>query len=135
MYKHLLVAVSLDEERDAQGAMKVAERLCEPDGKISVLHVMEQVPGYIAGYMPEGFRSEVRSNTETRIREFVKNSKQANVVVMEGHAARSILDWSNENDVDCIVLASHRPGMQDLLLGSTATHVVRHAKCAVHVLR
>jgi len=75
MYKHLLVAVSLDEERDAQGAMKVAERLCEPDGKISVLHVMEQVPGYIAGYMPEGFRSEVRSNSRDpypRIRQKLK---------------------------------------------------------------
>jgi len=25
--------------------------------------------------------------------------------------------------------------MQDLLLGSTAAQVVRHAKCAVHVVR
>jgi nucleotide-binding universal stress UspA family protein len=33
------------------------------------------------------------------------------------------------------VIASHRPGMADLLIGSTAAQVVRHAPCAVHVLR
>ena len=56
-------------------------------------------------------------------------------VVVDGHSGRTILDWAGDNDVSCIVIASHRPGMQNLLLGSTATQVVRHAKCAVHVIR
>ncbi|WP_170501927.1 universal stress protein, partial [Ruegeria atlantica] len=37
--------------------------------------------------------------------------------------------------IDCIVLASHKPGMKDFFLGSTAALVVRHARCSVHVLR
>jgi nucleotide-binding universal stress UspA family protein len=56
-------------------------------------------------------------------------------VVIEGHSGRSILDHAAENDVDCIIIASHRPGMQDYFLGSTAAQVVRHATCAVHVVR
>jgi nucleotide-binding universal stress UspA family protein len=59
----------------------------------------------------------------------------AEVQVVDGHSGRTIVDYAAENDIDCIVIASHRPGMQNLLLGSTATQVVRHAKCAVHVLR
>jgi len=56
-------------------------------------------------------------------------------VVIEGHSSRSILNHANSNDADLIIIASHQPGMQDYLLGSTAAKVVRHAKCAVHVLR
>ncbi len=37
--------------------------------------------------------------------------------------------------VDCIVIGSHKPGLSDYLLGSTAARVVRHAPCAVHVYR
>ena len=55
--------------------------------------------------------------------------------MIEGHSGRSILDWAEENGPDLIIIASHRPGMQDLLLGSTASQVVRHARCAVHVVR
>jgi universal stress protein F len=33
------------------------------------------------------------------------------------------------------VIASHRPGIQDYFLGSTASRVVRHANCTVHVMR
>ena len=56
-------------------------------------------------------------------------------LTISGHSGRTILDHASETEADLIVIASHRPGMQTLLLGSTATHVVRHATCAVHVLR
>ena len=60
---------------------------------------------------------------------------QAKGLVVEGHSGRTILDFAEDNGIDLIVVASHRPGMGDMLLGSTATQVVRHANCAVHVLR
>ena len=56
-------------------------------------------------------------------------------VVVDGHSARTILDYAEEHGVDCIVMASHRPDITDYFLGSTAARVVRHAACAVHVLR
>ena len=56
-------------------------------------------------------------------------------LVVDGHSGRTILDYAADAGSDLIVIASHRPGMGDLLMGSTATQVVRHAKCAVHVLR
>ena len=55
--------------------------------------------------------------------------------VIVGHSANGILDYAEKNEIDCIIVASHRPGYQDYFLGSTAARVVRHATCAVHVLR
>jgi len=37
--------------------------------------------------------------------------------------------------VDLIIVGSHKPGLQDYLLGSTAARVVRHAMCSVLVGR
>ena len=55
--------------------------------------------------------------------------------VMIGHPTNTILHWADNNEVDCIVVTSHRPGFTDLLLGSTASRLVRHATCPVMVLR
>jgi nucleotide-binding universal stress UspA family protein len=56
-------------------------------------------------------------------------------MVLYGHPAQSILDFASNNGVECIVIASHKPGLSDYLIGSTAARVVRHAQCAVHVVR
>jgi nucleotide-binding universal stress UspA family protein len=47
----------------------------------------------------------------------------------------TILETAKEIGADLIVIASHRPGLQDYFLGSTAARVVRHAECAVLVDR
>ena len=59
----------------------------------------------------------------------------AGAVLVDGHSGRTILDYAEAKSSDLIVIASHRPGMADMLIGSTAAQVVRHATCAVHVLR
>ena len=62
-------------------------------------------------------------------------AKGAHPVVITGHASRAIMDYAHDNDCDCIVIASHKPGLEDYFLGSTAARVVRHSRCNVHVLR
>ncbi len=58
-----------------------------------------------------------------------------NVVVVVGHAGRTIQDYAERHGSDCIVLASHQPGIHDYFLGSTSAWVARHSKCSVHVIR
>jgi nucleotide-binding universal stress UspA family protein len=48
---------------------------------------------------------------------------------------RSIIDFAKSNNIGCIVIGSHKPGLVDSFLGSMAAWGVRHAKCAVHVHR
>ena len=55
--------------------------------------------------------------------------------VLSGHTPLKILEYATEIGADLIIIASHRPGLQDYFLGSTAARVVRHAECAVLVDR
>jgi len=135
MYKHVLVPVSFDDERDSAGALAVARRLAGDDGRITLLHVVEQVPNYAMSYLPEGFRDQTKQAVKKELADIAATLPNVSSHVVDGHSSRTILDWAEKHKPDCIVIASHRPGMQDMLLGSTAAKVVRHAVCAVHVIR
>ncbi|WP_323784857.1 universal stress protein [Thalassovita sp.] len=135
MYENVLVPVSFEENRDSIGALEIADAIRSDTGKITLLHVMEEVPGYALTYIPADFHDNARQSIAEELVKIAGDMKDMDVRVVDGHSGRTIVDYAEENGVDCIVIASHRPGMQNLLLGSTATQVVRHAQCAVHVLR
>ncbi|WP_170456384.1 universal stress protein [Ruegeria arenilitoris] len=135
MYHNILVPISFDAERDTSGPLKLAKLLATPDAKVTLLHVVEHIPDYAISYMPAEYLTEARSAIQDELNILAAKLPNAKGVVVEGHSGRTILDWAETNKPDLIIMASHRPGMQDLLLGSTATHVVRHASCAVHVVR
>lgn len=135
MYKTVLVPVSFDEDRDAAGAIGIARALCAEGGTVHLLHVVESIPGYAMSYVPKDYLVEARRAIAAELSKMAAPIGNAESHVVEGHSGRTILDWAETHKVDCIVIASHRPGMQDLLLGSTATTVVRHSPCSVHVIR
>ncbi|CUH67302.1 Universal stress protein F [Thalassovita gelatinovora] len=135
MYENVLVPVSFEENRDSIGALEIAGAIRSDTGKITLLHVMEEVPGYALTYIPADFHDSAQLSIAEELTKIAGDIENINVRVVDGHSGRTIVDYAEENGIDCIVIASHRPGMQNLLLGSTATQVVRHAKCAVHVLR
>lgn len=135
MYKKILIPISFDEDRDAEGALKIAQNLLDADGHITLIHVIEVMPGFASSHLPPDFVTKRHAQINAELDTLASTIPGATGVVVSGHAGRAVLDWAHSNDTDCIVIASHRPGMQDLLLGSTACKVVRHATCAVHVLR
>ncbi|MDV7142320.1 universal stress protein [Tropicimonas sp. TH_r6] len=135
MYDNILVPVSFEADRNAREAMDIAQAIRAEGGKITLLHVMEHLPQYATEYLPPDHLEKAREDITGGLSALSENVDAAEVVVVEGHSARTILDYADEAKVDCIVIASHRPGMQDYFLGSTAARVVRHAKCAVHVVR
>ncbi|RDC71353.1 universal stress protein [Rhodovulum sp. 12E13] len=135
MYDNILVPVSFEPDRNAQEAIDIAQGLAEGGADITLLHVMEQIPPYAAAYLPRDHFDQAHQRIAEALATLAEGVPGARVEVISGHAGRSIVDWATEHRVDCIVIASHRPGMADLLIGSTAAQVVRHAPCAVHVLR
>ncbi len=135
MYKNILVPIAFDDDAKVTAALDVARQLADEKTQITLLHVMEHIPGYAITYVPQEYLTESRGAVQSELDDLASKLNHATGVVIEGHSGRSIADFSDTNDIDCIVVASHRPGMQDLLLGSTAAYVVRHAKCAVHVVR
>ncbi|MFW8594402.1 universal stress protein [Cribrihabitans neustonicus] len=135
MYHNILVPISFDPDRDVSGPLKLARLLSTPDARVTLLHVIEQVPAYAISYMPTEFMRDTRDALQAELDGLAQTLPNADGVLIEGHSGRTILDWADQNKPDLIIIASHRPGMQDLLLGSTASQVVRHAACAVHVVR
>jgi nucleotide-binding universal stress UspA family protein len=134
MYKNILVPVALDHERDVTAALGVARKLVAPGGTVTALTVVEAMPAYVLAQMPEG-QAERNLAVAAEQLEGMIGTGEVRAVAVAGHPARSILDHAEAQGVDCIVIASHRPGLQDYFLGSTAARVVRHAPCAVHVVR
>lgn len=135
MYKNVLVPVSFEAGRDAHEALEIAQAIRVAGGKITILHVLEHLPQYASDLLPEDHVDTARQTVTTKLAPLAEGIPDAEIVVVEGHSARKILDYASNHQKDCIVITSHRPGMQDLFLGSTAARVVRHAQCAVHVIR
>ena len=134
MYRNILVPIALDHERDVAAALEVARTLAAEDGMITALTVVEAVPSYILAEFPEGHVERNRDAAAEALKDEVGGA-DVKTVAVTGHSARSILDYAEAHEIDCIVIASHRPGLQDFFLGSTAARVVRHATCSVHVVR
>lgn len=136
MYKNLLVPIVFDESRDIEAAFLAARRLAEDSAAFTVLHVMETLPAYAAAEIPEAVLDRSRNDAQDELSRLADGLPGAEATLVEGHAGRSITDYATENDIDCIVMASHRPrGIRDFFIGSTADWVVRHAGCSVHVIR
>lgn len=135
MYKNILVPVALDHERDVAAALDIARTLAAEGATITALTVVEAVPAYVLAEIPDNAISNNTTAATDALKERIGAADGVNAVAVSGHSARTILDYAEGHGVDCIVIASHRPGLQDYFLGSTAARVVRHAPCAVHVVR
>lgn len=135
MYTNIVVPVSFDEDRDIDAAIDVAKVLKSEGARITLVHVTEFVPGYIADMIPPQTIAARKSEIERLLKELTAKIDNAEGIVLHGSAGRMITAWAKENGADCIVIASHRPNFSDILIGSTAAWVVRHANCAVHVVR
>ena len=136
MYTNILVPIVLDHGDRGSEAVAIARALLRDGGKITLLHVLEEIPAYASNYLPEGLAEQHRKEAIAGLKEIAEASDMAcETEVVRGHSSTSILDYAARHGTDCIVIASHKPGFEDFFLGSTAARVVRHAKCGVHVLR
>jgi nucleotide-binding universal stress UspA family protein len=56
--------------------------------------------------------------------------------VIEGDPRETLLEAAKQEGADLIVVGSHgRTGLEKLLMGSVASHIVAHAPCSVLVVR
>lgn len=135
MYTNILVAVALDHSPDGGKAFEIARLLGGKTARITAMNVIEEIPAYVANQIPTEILANRRVEAEAELKAEIGGLTNVETVVIGGHAGRTIVDYAEETGADCIILSSHRPGLQDYFLGSTANRVVRHAKCAVHVIR
>jgi len=134
MYNHILVPMALDHGYGPQ-AMELAQKLRNDGGQITALHDYEKPQGMVTAYVDDGVVDQGFAAASEKLAARVADQSNTQAQTIMGHSGRTIIDYAAEMGVDCIIMGSHKPGLIDFLLGSTAARVVRHAPCAVHVLR
>ena len=134
MYRNIIVPMALD-HGIADKTIEIARQLLSEGGQITALHVYEAPQGSVGAYIDDDVVQEAFDRAEAQLQDRLSSMPGVKGVIIKGHSGRTIIDTATSMKADCIVLGSHKPGLIDYLLGSTAARVVQHAPCAVHVAR
>jgi len=137
MYKHILFATDLTDETEY--VINKVKTMCGySSAKLSIVHVVEPLPGYSYAYLGiediEGqLLNEARQSME-------KLAGRLNVAkdgqhVEVGPTKTKILKIADEVNADLIICGSHGRHGLSLLLGSTANAILHGAKCDVLTVR
>lgn len=137
-YERLLVPV--DGSDASMVAVDEAVALADQiDASIDALYVVDLAAYH--GFTTEDVAIEALENDgEAALADVEERCRRHDVSVttaMEiGHPADEIVDYANEEGMDCIVMATHgRRGLGHYLLGSVTERVVRHAHVPVLTVR
>jgi len=141
MYKDILLAIDLGAEASWKKAGPTTVEYCKAFG--STLHLLTVVPDFgmsiVSQFFPEGFEEKALEKAKQGLHDWAEEHVPSGVAVQHciGHGTiyEEILKTAEEVDADLIVMASHRPELQDYLLGPNAARVVRHANRSVLVVR
>ncbi len=136
MYKSILLPIDLSEIERARMMIDLARKLAGKDTRIRLLNIVVDIPAFVAAQVP----NEVITTAMSTARETLEGligaaSIKADAEVRSGKPGSTILTSADECGADLIIIGSHKPGLQDYFLGSTAARVVRHAQCSVLVMR
>jgi nucleotide-binding universal stress UspA family protein len=139
------IVVPLDFSQHARLALAYAKALAvTSNARVHLLHVIENViyPDFYPPVWPSGGASseELREESAAHLREAARDLEEAGIRtethVRVGRPATEIVEFAAEQGADLVVIASHGlTGLQYMLLGSVAEHVVRGARSPVLTLK
>ena len=136
MFTKIIVPVDISTLDKGADIFRKAASLLDEGGKIILLHVVEEVPSYLAIDVPADLIENAADEAQDKLVKLRDDTGiDAEIELRSGPPAREILACAKEQGADLIIIASHRPDFSNYLLGSTADRVVRHAVCSVLVRR
>ena len=136
MYKTILVPIDMAHVAKGKANIELAAQHAAAGARIILLNVIEDIPNWAAVELPAGLLDKSRESSLSELKAIATaTGMEMEVEVHTGHSYNTILEVAEEKNADLIIIASHRPGLQDYFLGSTAAKVVRHANCSVLVVR
>lgn len=143
MYKHILIPIDLQEEdeRPRTLALHKAIELCRVyDAQLHVLTVVPDVGMPIVGYyFPTETEDKIVEESERFLHDLVNKNIPDDInvqhLVAQGTVYKRILKMADKIHADLIIMPAQQKKLQDYLIGSNASRVVRYAKCSVLVVR
>lgn len=139
MFSHILVPIN--RVKDVKNALEIAADMCaDSDGKITLIHVVELIQD-----MPKENFTEFYGKLESQAKQDLKPAidiyeRQGLVVeheVLFGKRVKEILDFSQKQKVDLIVLQSHPVNLSDPTTGwgTISYRVAVLAQCPVMLVK
>ncbi|GBD88380.1 putative universal stress protein [bacterium BMS3Abin03] len=145
MFKIKNILLPTDFSSRSKAAVEYAIELADQyKAKLHVLHVLEKTPPVLAirsfdlseEKILESINQEAQKSLDKTVEE-IKNKAAVQIVpvIKKGIDFEEIVNYSEKEEIDIIVIATHgRTGLMHTLIGSVAEKVIRHAKCPVLVI-
>lgn len=137
MYKHILFATDLSDDMEFI-LSKVRSIRGLTGAKLSLIHVVEPLPGYSYAYLGiEDIEGQLIDESRTAL---AKLGEELSVTPQDQHVEvgptkSKILHIAEQIGADLIICGSHGRHGLSLLLGSTANAILHGAKCDVLTVR
>ncbi|MFA6470176.1 MAG: universal stress protein [Bacteroidota bacterium] len=135
------IMVTTDLSTASYSAMEYAAWLAKKEkAKVTLFYSVDNLPTvayHTVDLTFDKFREEILLYERKQLKEFSNTfqpffSTKLQMVITEGNAAQSIVQYAKEHTIDMIIMSTHgRTGIQHVLLGSVAERVVRTSPCPV----
>ncbi len=143
MYKKILAPVDLHAHGYSyQVAYTALEQARLSNAELTLLKISTPIP--TSSTDPEkaaDFKMTMMAEEREALKAFADSlpSEEISViqVIVEGRASEAILDWAGNNEIDLIVMASHKGGNQlgIGMLGTVTSKVAARSKCQVLIVK
>lgn len=144
------ICIALDTSPSAQKVAELGYTYAKAlNAQVTLVHVVNDVSYYTMNYDPiMGYAGFLTSNTlelveglrnesEKFLISSAKHLKGENIKtqVLDGNTADAILEFATTWQADLIVMGTHsRSGLANLLMGSIAVEVVKHAQIPILII-
>lgn len=135
MFNKILIPVALDHERLIAPKLAKARELLAPDGTITLLTVLERVPGFVAEFVTVKSHNNLTAAILEKLKTVADGDPAIECQVASGKPGVEIVAYAKAHGHDLILIGSQSPDAVDYALGSTTSRVVRRSECSVLVLR
>ncbi len=135
MYKSILIPVAIDHEELVADKIATARKLLAAGGKITLLTVLEQIPGFAAEFVTVKSENHLTDKIMGSLKSIAGEETDVVCQVETGKPGVRITEVAREIGADLIIVGAHHPSAMDYFLGSTAARVSRRASCSVLIQR
>lgn len=137
--KRDVIVVPMDFSKQSENALDTAVEMAGDASKVRTIHVLPPLeaisPAVVWGDLDDRNRIDAVQEYATKFLAD-RGAGNASIEVRIGSPGHEITEYAKEAGADLIVVSSHGyHGIKRMLLGSVAESVIRHAHCAVLVLR
>lgn len=141
LFKKILLAY--DGSSYSKKAIEKAKKIMELDQGVEIHIVTVTEPHHVNMY-GYNYNRKYMSKVEEKNANLLEEGKSlmapyedaVKTINLQGNISHEIIDYSNEQDIDLIIVGSHGTRrLKEVLIGGVSQKIMRHAKCNVLIVR